>query len=211
MQLKLKQTMNNSEIIKETMSILKGNYNKVIVPFFLLAVISGVLQNKDITSSIYSNYGIFSGSVYSVLVLVVGSQIAVGLASFSLSIIEGQMDISKLKYGLNIFNKAFIFYVLYIVIVVLGFICLIFPGIIFSLMFSQVYYILCKDPEIGVIDAFKKSAEMMNGHKWQYFKLSLRYVFYFFLSIFTLFIWALWLLPQMYTSYALFHKKVSES
>ena len=211
MQLKLKQTMNNSEIIKETMSILKGNYNKVIVPFFLLAIISGVLQNKDITSSIYSNYGVFSGSVYSVLVLVVGSLIAVGLASFSLSIIEGQMDISKLKYGLNIFNKAFIFYVLYIVIVVLGFICLIVPGIIFSLMFSQVYYILCKDPEIGVIDAFKKSAAMMNGHKWQYFKLSLRYGFYFFLSIFTLFIWALWLLPQMYTSYALFHKKVSES
>ena len=203
--------MNNSEIIKETKSILKGNYNKVIVPFFLFAIISGVLQNQDIISSIYSDYGVFSGAVYSVLVLVVGSVIAVGLASFSLSIIEGQIDINKLKDGLSIVNKAFIFYVLYIVIVVLGFICLIVPGIIFSLMFSQVYYILCKDPEIGVIDAFKKSAAMMNGHKWQYFKLSLRYAFYFFLSIFTLFIWALWLLPQMYTSYALFHKKVSES
>ena len=203
--------MNNSEIIKETKSILKGNYNKVIVPFFLFAIISGVLQNQDIISSIYSDYGVFSGAVYSVLVLVVGSVIAVGLASFSLSIIEGQIDINKLKDGLSIVNKAFIFYVLYIVIVVLGFICLIIPGIIFSLMFSQVYYILCKDPEIGVIDAFKKSAAMMNGHKWQYFKLSLRYGFYFFLSIFTLFIWALWLFPQMYTSYALFHKKVSES
>ena len=203
--------MNNSEIIKETKSILKGNYNKVIVPFFLFAIISGVLQNKDIISSIYSDYGVFSGAVYSVLVLVVGSVIAVGLASFSLSIIEGQMDINKLKDGLSIVNKAFIFYVLYIVIVVLGFICLIVPGIILSLMFSQVYYILCKDPEIGVIDAFKKSAAMMNGHKWQYFKLSLRYGFYFFLSIFTLFIWTLWLFPQMYTSYALFHKKVSES
>lgn len=203
--------MNNSEIIKETKSILKGNYNKVIVPFFLFAIISGVLQNQDIISSIYSDYGVFSGAVYSVLVLVVGSVIAVGLASFSLSIIEGQIDINKLKDGLSIVNKAFIFYVLYIVIVVLGFICLIVPGIIFSLMFSQVYYILCKDPEIEVIDAFKKSAAMMNGHKWQYFKLSLRYGFYFFLSIFTLFIWALWLFPQMYTSYALFHKKVSES
>ena len=203
--------MNNSEIIKETKSILKGNYNKVIVPFFLFAIISGVLQNQDIISSIYSDYGVFSGAVYSVLVLVVGSVIAVGLASFSLSIIEGQIDINKLKDGLSIVNKAFIFYVLYIVIVVLGFICLIIPGIIFSLMFSQVYYILCKDPEIGVIDAFKKSAAMMNGHKWQYFKLSLRYGFYFFLSIFTLFIWALWLFPQMYTSYALFHKNVSES
>ena len=203
--------MNNSEIIKETKSILKGNYNKVIVPFFLFAIISGVLQNQDIISSIYSDYGVFSGAVYSVLVLVVGSVIAVGLASFSLSIIEGQMDINKLKDGLSIVNKAFIFYVLYIVIVVLGFICLIVPGIIFSLMFSQIYYILCKDPEIEVIDAFKKSAAMMNGHKWQYFKLSLRYGFYFFLSIFTLFIWALWLFPQMYTSYALFHKKVSES
>lgn len=203
--------MNNSEIIKGTKSILKGNYNKVIVPFFLFAIISGVLQNQDIISSIYSDYGVFSGAVYSVLVLVVGSVIAVGLASFSLSIIEGQIDINKLKDGLSIVNKAFIFYVLYIVIVVLGFICLIVPGIIFSLMFSQVYYILCKDPEIEVIDAFKKSAAMMNGHKWQYFKLSLRYGFYFFLSIFTLFIWALWLFPQMYTSYALFHKKVSES
>ena len=203
--------MNNAEIIKETKSILKGNYNKVIVPFFLLAIISGVLQHQDIIRSIYSDYGVFSGAVYSVLVLVLGSVIAVGLASFSLSIIEGQIDISKLKEGLSIVNKAFMFYVLYIVIVVLGFICLIVPGIIFSLMFSQVYYILCKDPEIGVIDAFKKSAAMMNGHKWQYFKLSLRYGFYFFLSIFTLFIWALWLLPQMYTSYALFHKKVSES
>lgn len=203
--------MNNSEIIKETKSILKGNYNKVIVPFFLLAITSGVLQNQDIINSIYSDYGVFSGAVYSVLVLVLGSVIAVGLASFSLSIIEGQIDINKLKYGLSIVNKAFIFYVLYIVIVVLGFICLIIPGIIFSLMFSQVYYILCKDPEIGVIDAFKKSAAMMNGHKSQYFKLGLRYGFYFFLSVFTLFIWALWLLPQMYTSYALFHKKVSES
>ncbi len=203
--------MNNSEIIKETKSILKGNYNKVIVPFFLLAITSGVLQNQEIINSIYSDYGVFSGAVYSVLVLVLGSVIAVGLASFSLSIIEGQIDINKLKYGLSIVNKAFIFYVLYIVIVVLGFICLIIPGIIFSLMFSQVYYILCKDPEIGVIDAFKKSAAMMNGHKWQYFKLSLRYGFYFFLSVFTLFIWALWLFPQMYTSYALFHKKVSES
>lgn len=203
--------MNNSEIIKETKSILKGNYNKVIVPFFLFAIISGVLQNQDIISSIYSDYGVFTGAVYSVLVLVVASVIAVGLASFSLSIIEGQIDINKLKDGLSIVNKAFIFYVLYIVIVVLGFICLIVPGIIFSLMFSQVYYILCKDPEIEVIDAFKKSAAMMNGHKWQYFKLSLRYGFYFFLSIFTLFIWALWLFPQMYTSYALFHKKVSES
>ena len=203
--------MNNSEIIKETKSILKGNYNKVIIPFFLLAITSGVLQNQDIINSIYSDYGVFSGAVYSVLVLVLGSVIAVGLASFSLSIIEGQIDINKLKYGLSIVNKAFIFYVLYIVIVVLGFICLIIPGIIFSLMFSQVYYILCKDPEIGVIDAFKKSAAMMNGHKLQYFKLGLRYGFYFFLSVFTLFIWALWLLPQMYTSYALFHKKVSES
>ena len=203
--------MNNAEIIKETKSILKGNYNKVIVPFFLLAIISGVLQNQEIIKSIYYDYGVFSGAVYSVLVLVVCSVIAVGLASFSLSIIEGQIDINKLKDGLSIVNKAFIFYVLYIVIVVLGFICLIVPGIIFSLMFSQVYYILCKDPEIGVIDAFKKSAAMMNGHKWQYFKLSLRYGFYFFLSVFTLFIWALWLFPQMYTSYALFHKKVNKS
>ena len=203
--------MNNAEIINETKSILKGNYNKVIVPFFLLAIISAVLQNEDVIGNIYSNYGVFSGAVYSVLALAVNSVIAVGLASFSLSIIEGQIDTSKLKFGLNIVPKALIFYILYIVVVLLGLLFLIVPGIIFAIMFSQVYYILCKDPEIGVIDAFKKSASIMNGHKWQYFKLNLRYVLYFILSIFTLFIWTLWLFPQMYTSYALFHAKVSGS
>ena len=60
----------------------------------------------------------------------------------------------------------------------LGFILLIIPGIILSLMYSQVFYILADDPDIGAIEAFNKSEKMMRGHKWQLFMLNLEAALY---------------------------------
>ena len=203
--------MDNTEILSETKRILKDNYNKVMVPFFLMVIISAITQNQDIISNIYDNYGVVTGTVYSLISVVITAVIGVGLASFSLSIVEGRTDTNKLKDGLNVVPKAVVIYLLYVVAIVVGLLLLVIPGLIVGIMFSQVFFILSKDPDVDVVDAFKQSAAMMNGYKWQYLWLSLRYGLYFVLSIFTLFIWTLWLLPQMYTSYALFHAKVSGS
>ena len=53
-------------------------------------------------------------------------------------------------------------------------------------MYSQVYYILAEDPNIGILEAFKKSEKLMKGKKLQLFVFSLRFMFYAFLGIFTL-------------------------
>ena len=205
------QIMDNTEILSETKRILKNNYNKVMVPFFLMVIISAITQNQKIITNIFDNYGMVTGAVYGLIAVVITAVIGVGLASFSLSIVEGKIDTNKLKDGLEVVPKAVVIYLLYFVAILVGFLLLIIPGLIVSIMFSQVFFILSKNPDVDVIDAFKQSAAMMNGHKWQYFWLSLRYGLYFVLSIFTLFIWTLWLFPQMYTSYALFHAKVSGS
>ena len=205
------QIMDNTEILSETKRILKNNYNKVMVPFFLMVIISAITQNQNIITNIFDNYGMVTGAVYGLIAVVITAVIGVGLASFSLSIVEGKIDTNKLKDGLEVVPKAVVIYLLYFVAIFVGFLLLIIPGLIVSIMFSQVFFILSKNPDVDVIDAFKQSAAMMNGHKWQYFWLSLRYGLYFVLSIFTLFIWTLWLFPQMYTSYALFHAKVSGS
>ena len=85
---------------------------------------------------------------------------------------------------------------------------LIIPGIIVFLMFSQIFYIIADEPSTGVIDAFKKSASLMKNKKFQLLGLILRYFAFFILGIFTLGIWWLWLIPQMYVSFAIFYKEL---
>ena len=75
-------------------------------------------------------------------------------------------------------------------------------------MFSQIFYIIAENPQIGVIDAFKKSASLMKNKKLQYLGLGLRYILFFILGVFTLGIWWLWLTPQMYVSFAIFYKEL---
>ena len=92
--------------------------------------------------------------------------------------------------------------------IAIGFICLIIPGFIIGLMFSQIFYIMADDPETGVIDAFKKSVSLMKNKKLQYLGLILKYVLFFILGVFTFGIWWLWLIPQAYVSFAIFYKEL---
>ena len=83
------------------------------------------------------------------------------------------------------------------------------PGFIFALMFSQVYYLALKNPNKSVIDLFKESASLMTGHKSKLFLLWLWYGILGLLGLFTLGIYYLWLVPQYYTTLALFHEMIS--
>jgi len=81
------------------------------------------------------------------------------------------------------------------VLVAVGFILLIIPGIIASLMFSQVFFIMGEDKEIGAYDALVKSLNMMKGYKWKFFRIFLRLMGLAFLCIFTLGIGFIWFIP----------------
>ena len=59
-------------------------------------------------------------------------------------------------------------YILYSLLVAAGFVLLIVPGVIWMVKYQYVIYLIAdKDTEIG--DAFKRSAEITNGVKWELF------------------------------------------
>lgn len=60
------------------------------------------------------------------------------------------------------------------------------PGIMKSYSYKMVPYILSEDPNIGAMDALKKSQEMMKGKRWQAFLLDLSFIGWIFLGILTL-------------------------
>jgi uncharacterized membrane protein len=67
---------------------------------------------------------------------------------------------------------------------------------------------LADDNSIKAMEAIDKSKKMMDGYKWKYFCLGLRFLGWALLCILTLGIGFLWLMPYMQVSMAKFYDDV---
>ena len=85
---------------------------------------------------------------------------------------------------------------------------LIVPGIIKACAYSQALYILADDPGLGSWEAIRRSKEMMQGHKMEYFLLCMSFCGWALLGAFTFGILYIWLLPYMQTTYANYYKSL---
>lgn len=90
-------------------------------------------------------------------------------------------------------------------LIALGFILLIVPGIILALAYAMVPFILVEHPEYSVKETLKASREMMKGHKFDYFYLMLSFIGWILLSILSLGIGLIWLYPYIMTTAAAFY------
>lgn len=82
------------------------------------------------------------------------------------------------------------------------------PGVIASLALFLEPYILKDNPELSIMDTLRLSRKMMEGHKWQLFKLQLSFIGWILLCALTLGIGFLWLIPYMMTTMAAFYQDV---
>lgn len=80
------------------------------------------------------------------------------------------------------------------------------PGIIMGCAYSQAMYILADDPGIGPMEAIRRSKEMMEGHKMEYFVLCLSFYGWALLGAFTLGILYIWLIPYMQATLTNYYK-----
>ena len=200
--------MNNSEIRHVTKEVLKGKYKNVMLPFLLATLLLSLTQQQELYSYAYEAYGLYVFTIGS-LALFVQGPISIGLATYSLSIVnEKEYSYTQIISAFKYFFKALILVLLFTISSAIGFLLLFVPGIIVALMFSQIFYIIADDPETGVIEAFKKSSSLMKNKKLQLFGLVMRYFGLFILGFFTLGIWWLWLIPQAYVSFAIFYKEL---
>ena len=85
---------------------------------------------------------------------------------------------------------------------------LIVPGIVKFYAYSMTPYILIDDPELSANQAINLSKKMMKGHKLDLFYLHLSFIGWNFLSIFTLGIGLLWVVPYMMTAQAAFYQDI---
>lgn len=107
------------------------------------------------------------------------------------------------RYGRNILAM-----ILMGIVVFIGFLLFVVPGIILALCYGLLPYVLKDNPELSAIQALKKTRVMMRGHKFDYFWLALSFIGWIILGILTLGIGFIWLIPYMYTTMAVFYEDV---
>lgn len=76
---------------------------------------------------------------------------------------------------------------------------------ILSLFFALSYYLLLDYPEMGAMDALKLSANLMKGNKGRYIYISLSFIGWIILSVFTLGIALFWIEPYINATRACFY------
>ena len=82
------------------------------------------------------------------------------------------------------------------------------PAIRATFAYSQVFFVLAEDPACGALESSRRSKKMMDGFKWKYFCLGLRFLGWFILGALTCGIGFLWIAPYLMASYAHFYDDV---
>ncbi|MGI6728117.1 MAG: DUF975 family protein [Anaerovoracaceae bacterium] len=133
--------------------------------------------------------------------LLVSGPLSLGYASFMLAIFRRKpTSPSEVLYGFERFGKAFGLYIIMNFFILLWTFLFIIPGIIAAYRYALSFYILADNPNIGILDAINESKRMMRGNKWKLFCLEISFIGWIILSILTVGIGYLWLMPYMAAS-----------
>lgn len=201
--------MNRIELKNRAKESLKGKYGEAIKLLLITFAISfatgfviGFLNlDEDIAELISS-----------IVSFAVAGLLGFGTVSFFLKISRNEtVTYKELFSKINMCFSYLAISLLVGLFTALWSLLLIIPGIIAAINYSLVYFVKLDNPELGALEVLRKSKEMMNGHKWDFFVLILSFLGWAILGIFTLGILYLWLVPYMQVTYANFYNSLKEA
>ena len=196
----------NQELKNAALAALKGNWKPAVLLTLIVSIITAIpslLGQGD-------NAGVM-GIVSMLISICVVMPLSVGVyASFRKLYLGQEVKLvdDSFKVGFQNWKHNVGGMLLMIVYVFLWMLLLIVPGIIKSFSYALVPYILTDKPELTAEEAINLSMKMMDGHKLDLFILSLSFIGWSILAIFTLCIGYLWLTPYIYTTMVAFYEDV---
>ena len=196
--------MNRVEIKNFAKEKLSGNLGSI---WKILIIALGISLASTCVFSILFNKmdADFLDSLLGILMMPLG----IGTTAFFISLIENtNFEAKDLFKYYHDFVKIIGVTVLMGLIIMLGYICFIIPGIILTLSYSLVPIILIKKPELGIVETLKYSREKMQGHKLDAFVLGLSFIGWAILGTLTFGILYIWLFPYMQFTFTKFYLNI---
>ena len=186
----------NKEIMLQAKGALRGKWGLAIGAIVVFYIITFAVE-------FFPYIGWLGG-------VLISGPMTVGISIFALALSRGhEAELPQVFWGFRRFGVSLGAYLLYTIIVFLWSLLLIIPGMIAALSYSQTFMIIADDDSIGAFEALERSKAIMNGNRWKFFCLGLRFIGWELLCILTLGIGFLWLIPYMMTSYARFYDDIN--
>ncbi len=205
--------MNRITIKQNAKSMIKGNLWTLWKPILIVQVIASLIAmvallffpgEADEISTTAALLTTFLG------ILLMPVQI--GLFNYLLKFVRNQgPTVNDLWKHFSKFSYILLTSILTVVLILLGFIALIIPGIILSFGLGMVNYIMADDDyTLRPVETLKESWHLMKGYKFDYFVFALSFIGWSFLIPFTFGLLMIWLLPYMAVANALYFENLKK-
>lgn len=214
----------NQEYKNAALDALKGNWAQAVtaVILFIVAVdlmyflawgVEGAASLVSDADSVWLFFVLVGLIMLAVLLngIILIPALVIGIANvFNRFFIKPEGDMFRKMCSLTFsdMGRSFAGMLMMRIITSLYSLLLVVPGIVASMSFFLVPYLLKDRPELTIFETLRLSRKMMEGHKMQLFKLQLSFLGWALLNVLTLGIGALWLLPYSMTTCAAFYQDV---
>lgn len=185
---------------------MKDNLGFFIVYLLILFFIQGFL---GFFSSMFAERIPSLSLIFSLGSWIVSIVSAIFVVKIGLRLYDNEKIVSYdfLSFSTALFFKFLLGYVLYTILVVIGFFLLVVPGVYLAIKYQYVQYLII-EKNMDVIDAFKESGKMTDGHKWNLFLLALLFLIIAALGAMALGIGLLVAIPIIMVAQAYVYKKL---
>lgn len=187
---------------------LRGKWGLAIAAYLISAVICGILYGIGVLAE--SEEIMIIGGI---VAIIIAGPIYYGISAFILNIVRGKdAAVSDIFVGFTgkIIIKSIVLMILNSIVISIGYIIFVIPGIILSIMLSQCFFILVDNNDLSAIDCMKLSCEMMKGNKMYLFVLFLSFLGWFILGEITCGIGYLWIIPYYSITLGNFYEELKE-
>ena len=206
----------NSEYRAAARETLSGRWNELAVLSLVILVIVAIAQTPATIGSIAHLTTLsLVGNCWNVL-LAIFITFPLECAFYNLFLPMIRHEETTDSYMSNLFKNFttnwYIFvlagFLMSIILALIAFPTLLIGVFVLAFAYALVPYVLYDNPEISPIEALRTSRFMMRGHKWDLFCLCLPFLGWAILSVFTLFIGLLWVMPYASATMAHFYEDV---
>ena len=205
--------MARKELKEQAKQNLRGNWKwaaLTVLPLWIITIIGGWLRYKN-------DYEI---KVIGIIILCIASftAISLGISFLHFNDSLGKTHEKPMKSAFKVYDTKYLpdefaTFILATFCRFLWTLLLIIPGIIKKYAYAMVPYITAdlidSDQTVNPTKVVEASDKLMKGHKMDLFILQLSFFGWWILSIFTLDIGFLWLIPYMRSTYAIFYRKLA--
>ena len=132
--------------------------------------------------------------------------LTIGSYEYFLDIVRGNnKSIKSLFAYFDRFGTILLAIIIMSILITFGSIIFIIPGVVFALMYSQVYYVIVDNKNYGALECLKESRTLMDGYKWDYLVFNFKFIGWILLTIFTFGIAGIYVIPYIIIAQAKYY------